>query len=153
MKDTSLFCKQCSVSLLRIKWAPLLQIRKARSCVSFLFNKYSWCETVPNYYKKKKRNASNTFKQWLIGVILGWGERPIERSQGNHKRVSVAVDLPGVQPSPPPTFFFFFLPGQKKGRGWWGAGRRNSRRLKGGLTEAGRDKQSKDRSGGSRGER
>lgn len=44
---------------------------------------------------EKKGKASDKFKRWLMGVIWGWGERPIERSRGDHKRVSEAVDLPG----------------------------------------------------------
>lgn len=83
----------------------------------FLCPLYLMGTTVPNYYKKKtEKKTSDTFKQWLFGVIWSWGERPIERSRGNHKRVSEAVDLPGSAKTP----FFSFFQGRERGVGDWG---------------------------------
>lgn len=90
MKATALFCN--ALSLLRIKWVPLLQICRVWNCISSVLCRWS-IQLVWNCLYNTIKKASDTFKQWLIGVIWGWGDRPLERSQGNHKRVSSSRSL------------------------------------------------------------
>lgn len=105
---------------LRSKWIPWLRVhgpfrepRVVSSLPLYLMDTAGVKPYPTDIRKSFKKEALDTFNRWLIGVIWSWGERPIERSWGNHKRASEAVDLPGSTEN----FLFLFLRGQRKWRG------------------------------------
>lgn len=100
---------------------------------------YGWCKSICNFYEKKRRRRKREPLTHFSNSSL------VLSRVGNHEK--------GFKSSRSP-FFPSFCQGRERGAGdEEGGGRRNSRRLKGGLTKAGRDKLSEDTSGGSRGRR